>query len=397
MNLNIVSQKAVVSWQFWLLVALVLPLGVTLGEAGGKPIIFDISSVALPFLVAAKLCWGKVQRKTLLILLLLTYFPILSMISAISRGGEISPIVSAASFMLPVTHIFSGFALSRLSLRDVLIVVARTFAIIVIALALTDLLTSPFLRGCGYEGRWGGCLGPFEVFGFVNASANYLAILSPLLVYLYLCGPRRGDRIIARIGFILLIIICFLSLSRSASLLIIISTFSVAAYYFGIIFPFVFAIFSLLFFYFFSEVISSDVVSGVVARTRNAIEAGDITTGRIGIWADAFNAALEMPLFGQAFMHFSEISEYGTTHQQYLEVLFKAGFLGFFIYFGVLVYGCVLMFRRLRCECLPAWPFGLLVFLTLISCFFQPIISYHTFGGLVFFLTGYVLERRGDS
>src|SRR5690606_34697220 len=66
-------------------------------------------------------------------------------------------------------------------------------------------------------------------------------------------------------------------------------------------------------------------VERFTARISRTMDSSDPFSGRTDIWEQTIQLWSERPLWGYAFEPFSNYSEYDTAHQQYLEILFKAG------------------------------------------------------------------------
>lgn len=379
-----------------------IPLGVQITQSGDKPVILVASITILFFAFISYLLGFKMHRSTFIYCSALSVFAFIGMLGAILRGGSIGPLLSVASFSIPLLHVFVGPLVARYDLNAVLRSFALPYALVILIIFGSDVINANFPRGCGLQGRWGGCFGPFEVFGFVNASANFLAILSPLLYLLILDPNRRYDRLLGVVSLFALFIISFLSLSRSASLLLALSMLLVSVKLFRGYVIFFFAAMIGVFLFFGEKILSSFVIKGLTLRFSSAIEAEDVTNGRVGIWADAFGVAFENPFLGGAFGFFSDYSDFGTAHQQFAEVAFKAGMLGFVAYFGFLLFAYTSARKVIKKDsekkkALYLYWVNILLLLIIISCVFQPIISYHIFGSIVFFFSGYFIEREARN
>lgn len=375
------------------------PIGLQVTSVGDKPVILFPSVLVLFGVLFVYIGGAKLDRQTLVYFVMLSFFTVTGLIGSISRGGSLSPLLAMASFSLPIYHVFVGAALYRTSFEALLRKCAIIYSSIIVLVFLSDITGGSFPRGCGLQGRWGGCILGFEVMGFINASANYFVILSPLLSLLIFNAKKKHDVMIGIIAFTCLFVITLLSLSRSSSLLLMISMLSFLFVAFRNYVVVLFPSFLLLMFVFWEKLAKNYIFQGVIARTEIALENGDITTGRIDIWSDAIGVAVKSPFWGSAFGFFSDYSEFGTTHQQFLEVLFKAGALGLIIYVGFFcaVYKKSRQLFRLEqfsTTYNPKYFLNLFCFLVVVSCLFQPIISYHLFGSLLFFFSGYVIQRH---
>lgn len=379
-----------------------VPLGVQITQSGDKPVIFAVSITVLFIAFISYLRGSKMHRSTFIYCSSLAVFAFIGVLGTILGGGSIGPLLSVASFSIPLLHVFVGPLVARYDLDIVLRSFALPYALVILMIFGSDVINANFPRGCGLQGRWGGCFGPFEVFGFVNASANFLAILSPLLYLLIFDPDKRYDRLLGIVSLFALFIISFLSLSRSASLLLALSMLLMSLKVFRVYMVFFFAAVLGVLFYFWEKILSSFVVQGIALRFSTAIENGDVTTGRVEIWTDAFRVAVEHPFLGGAFGFFSDYSDFGTAHQQFAEVAFKAGILGFVAYFGFLLFAYTSARKVIKKDSekkksLYLYWINILLLLIIISCVFQSIISYHIFGSIVFFFSGYFIEREARN
>ena len=329
------------------------------------------------------------------------YFVLFGVISSIIRGGSIETLLSMASFSLPILHLIVGacFALTKKNMNFSYSYFSYIIIVLTLVLFVSDLIYGSFPRGCGYEGRWGGCIGNLEVYGFPNPPMNFLACVSVLLGIFLIRPVKKSVRMativsLAIIGFILL-----LSLSRSAVLIYVVSLGFIAFSIWGARSLFAVIIIGLIIAFNIESILDSFLVSGVLARTNTALAAGDISTGRIGIWIEALHVIAKDPIFGVGFLSFSNFSSFGTAHQQYLEVLFKVGAIGFFMYFFPLGRGYKAAINYLQKKYTEAHsPKEQTLALGFVSCVliasvFQPAISYQTLGNFVFFSAGYFTGR----
>lgn len=389
-------------WGVVLSVVYMAPVAIGVGSVGGQPVFFSISNIILIFSIFFFLRRVSFTNEVFFISLLPVFYIILGGVSSVLYSGSVQVLLSTFSFVLPVLHVFSGMLFARIFSEKEVAYEFFPWAIVLVASALlvSDLVFGSFPRGCGYEGRWGGCLGFVEVYGFPNASMNFLASVSVFLGFLIIKRNRLWVRLLAVFTMAVVGFLSFMSLSRSASLVYLISLFFVlySLFRFGsiIIFSFVLVGVGL----YFEDLLRSLFFSGVYARMEAALESGDITTGRIDIWRHAFDLFSESPFFGKAFYSFSNFSEFGTVHQQYLEVLYKTGIVGFFFYFLLLIVGylsmreCVIFNRNdhYRFEKL-ALANGFVVSV-LVSSIFQPALSYQVLGSFIFFSCGYFIVRQ---
>lgn len=373
-----------------------VPMSINLSSYADKPIDVSVSFIALLFAVFLLMCGATIDRRSFTAVVVLAYFPVLGIFSSIVSGGNINPILSSVNFFIPCMHLLAGSVLLKSTDVDIGVVFARTLAAIVLILVLSDVVFGEFPRGCGYEGRWGGCLGPFPVYGFPNASMGLLAALSPIMILLLGRGPKNS--FVATLTMALILLLSILSLSRSATLIAGLSAMVFVVCWLGYLRALVcILLLAALGGVNWSKMAEWPIVHGIYARLEHSILAGDVTTGRIGIWSQALDVFWQSPIFGSGFAFFSDISSYGSAHQQYLEVLYKSGLVGFVIYFGCFAYiigNAASEVRRHGSSREKLLVLFLVVFFVSISSVFQSALTYQVLGGLSFFMGGYFLARR---
>lgn len=380
--------------------AYMMPVNINLFNVGDKPVDFAISNLLVFLTFLSLFIIGSINKASLVAVGVMLFFPALGGWTSISMGGSFEPLLSSLSFFLPMLHILVGAVVAKSFSISPKKYFARALAIVVIVMFFSDIALGVFPRGCSPLGRWGGCLGPFEVYGFPNAPMNFLAVVAPILVFLLTFTSSKSDHILAFVALFALTIIMPLSLSRSAALIMGFSLLFFVYHYLGKLFLIgIAALFALLYLNI-DTLLNSVLGEGVALRMMVAIENGDITTGRIGIWQKAFALFSESPIFGFGFQYFSNFSIFGTVHQQYLEILFKAGLVGFILYFGVFYVSLLKAFRQSRhivptIRDLNIRVIAMIILSVLISNLFQPAMSYQVFGNFLFFWCGYFLSYKG--
>ena len=376
----------------------VAPLAIPLGSAEGKPIniaLSDLLWLTLPLLAVTGV---KVSNKLVLFAILLLYFPVLAILSAILNAGSLAVVFSGISFTMPLMHIIIGYWFWRRYGQEGLTRILGVYTFLIVGVLLSDVLVGSFPRGCSsFEGRWGGCFGPFELYGYPNSPVSFMALLSPILLFKAFTATTIPRQIFYWVLFLILTITVFMSLSRSSSLSILlvlmlfliqlrpfmafvtISLSGSAAYVLGWAF-----------------LSDSFLFRGLILRINKGVNEDNISGSRFDIWQEAFEIAATSPFIGKAFQYFSSFSEYGTAHQQYAEIFFKSGAIGMFIYFGSLIY-FLMMFRRsallegARHKRLILVGMNCFVITAFFNGVFQPIMSYQPMGNLMFFLGGIAL------
>lgn len=374
-----------------------LPLNLNIGDFGDKPIDLAVSNVLLIALPTLFLKRRSVSQLTFFGLIMPLFFLVIGLSSAIIRGGDMSIVLSALSFSIPILHVGVGYIVGQSRLNFSFLNVSYALSIIILVLVFSDLIFGNFPRGCGYQGRWGGCFGGLEVYGFPNAPMNFLAICSPILALPFIRKCGQTWRIFALLAIVGLIVMTPLSLSRSASLVFLFSGGAMIIMLFGKMALFAYAALCLVVVLSFQWIISLTMFAGIAFRIQASVEAGDLTTGRIGIWKDALFIWAENPLFGKAFIPFSEFSSFGTVHQQYLEVLFKSGLIGATAYFGYIFVTARLAYQTI-CKGDHYSVNDRRVFIAFGACLFignlfQNAISYQPMGNFLFFAMGIFSAR----
>jgi len=375
-----------------------MPLNLNVGGSAEKPIDLAVSNIflfTLPILLIKK---RFISHLTFLGFVLPLFFITIGLFSAISYGGDLRILLSAFSFVITMFHLGVGYLIGSSKISFSFLHVSYALSIVIIAILLSDIFLGSFPRGCGYQGRWGGCFGRLELYGFPNASMNFLAVCSPLLALPFIRSSSKPLRVLALISLIILVAIVPLSLSRSALLVFLISSGGMIFMLFGLGAVFAYIILCLFGIFLFEWIISLEIFAGIVFRIQASIEAGNITTGRLGIWQDALSLWFESPVFGKAFLSFSEFSRFGTVHQQYLEVLYKTGLIGVAAYFGYIFLVARLTHRVLhrnrkytKNDRRVFFTFGVCLF---VANLFQPAISYQPLGNFMFFAMGIFLARN---
>lgn len=389
---------------FWLCVCLIYtaPLALDFGSVGANPVLFAISNLALlyPLTILRK---KSIHTDVISTLIYPFYFILFGIFISILKGGSVSTLFSMASFTLPILHIFVGacFASNKKNMNFSYAYFGYAIIILTFILFASDLMFGSFPRGCGYEGRWGGCIGRLEVYGFPNASMNYLAVASVFLGVFITRTTKIYIRNLAILSLLMIGFIVLLSLSRSAVLVYFISLSFIAFARWGPRVLFVIIILALLIIFFINDILNSFVISGLINRMQSALDSGDITTGRIGIWKEALILIYENPLFGKGFEAFSNFSDYGTAHQQFIEVLYKVGAFGFFIYFFPLAKSWVASMKYFRKKSQSTSVSDKILANGFVTCvlaasLFQPAISYQTLGNIIYFSAGYfIIKSKG--
>ena len=379
---------------FGIWAAYLAPVSVSVGSVEGKPIDIAISDFLILCIPAILLLAKPIPKRFGFSILILSYFPILAIVGSMSSGGSYANILSGASFFAPMLHLLIGGALVSRFGFSFFRPAPYALLLIVLCLLISDLVFGSFPRGCGVEGRWGGCFFRFDVYGFVNSSSAYLAILSAVFSAAYLIAKTRLQKVSFLTGLAMVAFIVPMSLSRSATLAIcIVLVFFLYAYNWKVA-----LLGTLVLLGSFSTILSylqnTLIGKGLASRIEAGIQRGDIASGRFDIWTETTELISKAPLLGYKFGYFSEHSMFGTAHNQFLEISFKAGLVGFIIYFGFI--GFILLRAReiFILHRLPR-PFRRAIMGAVVALFVtavtQPIMNYSVMGNIIFLLSGAVL------
>lgn len=376
---------------FWLIY--LLPIAIPLGEVGAKPVdlaISDVFGLLSPILLISNSLPGRYGWA----LASLLYFPLIGLVGAFSAGGDASNLLSAMSFSLVLFQIPMGGILFRRYGVDIFKPIPVVFSVIVATLLISDLVLGSFPRGCAVEGRWGGCFFGLDVYGFVNSSAGYMAVMAGSLTASLFVKMSRWKKAFFIVALASLVFTIPMSLSRSATVTIIIVIF-VAFFALSKLLALSMAVISIFILQVALPFMADSVVGrGLASRIYIGLDRGDIASGRFQIWYETLALIEDAPLFGHKFGYFSEFSYFGTAHNQYLEIIFKAGFIGLIIYMGFLSY-IVLRFVRVSDEIglnsrVVIAVMGAIIAL-MANSLSQPLMNYSVMGNVIFLLAGMVM------
>ncbi|WP_095476154.1 O-antigen ligase family protein [Vibrio metoecus] len=381
---------------------LLSPLSITLTELAGKPVDLVLSDLLLLLVPLIFFTNGFKSKYTVLVpVLMICFYLSLSAYNAILEGGQLSNFISSLRFTKQFILIAAGGAFFLIFGKVEIEVFFKVVMAILIIILASDLLFGSFPRGCGYEGRWGGCFILREVYGFPNSSASYLSILFLGVLFLHSINVMSAKKTIAVFTFVA--VLSMLSLSRTAWLTIALGCFGFLLTLRKPILIIVYLSLSLLLcfiiFYNIEDIVSLPIFEGVINKVSYYASGNELTSGRTDIWLDAMVLWAERPLFGYGFDYFSNyVPGFDTPHQQYLELLFKSGLVGFSLYF-FLLFVALFFFKDFLCEVRGLKSrhvmfrlVFILVFPILVNGIFQPILSYSIISNIVMFIFGYVLE-----
>jgi O-antigen ligase len=329
---------------FIAILLMLLPLSLPLGNIGDKPIDLTYSDLLLVFTFIYFLCIGRFlasnNEKKIIAISFFTFMFILSLgaIGSFIQGGDILPFLSSLRFSKHILFVFSAFVLYKIykpSLEQLTKYTGLVSILIVILLFLSDL----FFNTQFPSSRWGGFFLNFETYGFPNSTAVFYSFYICFILNLIFVTKR-----IFIIPILLLLLgIIFFTFSRSgwiSALIVLVpaliysSTKSKKIIFFNI---------ALLVFFVACILIFFDKLYPIIEPWMYKVDTmtgKDVTvSGRDLIWSEAIRLIYDRPTLGYLFFPFSNyVDGYDTPHQQYLEILYKMGVVGFLVYFFFLIY-----------------------------------------------------------
>lgn len=381
--------------------AYLTPLSIPIGNFSGLPIELVPSDLMIVYLLIQLVQGNKVNRNVMMWWYLMLYFPAIAFISYFQGRAGLGTLASVVNFWLPALHLPIGYLIYQNYGSKIFSVAAVYCIVLIFVIALSDVIFGPFPRGCGYEGRWGGCIGNLEIYGFPNASMNFLISLSGLIFYLFLSSKGFFTRFICVFSVVLLFAMSALSLSKSTIISIILMILMILFVLRPFIFTFILIPFSaFLFIVFYKQILSISIFSGVSNRVEASLDNGDLSTGRVSLWLDTLDVIYQRPLFGYQFDLFTNHGFLGTAHQQYLEILFKSGIIGLVIYLLVFFRAFLAYYRYSKAGDHNSYSFKLFSLFALIiifNNFTQSLTNFSPMGNICFCLAGMALGMSGNS
>lgn len=327
------------------------------------------------------------------ILLFIIYSFFLGVIGSIYESSYIN-VLSSIKFIKPWFILIVFYLISKnynyFTTLDFFSTISRSATLCILLLLFSQIFILQNILP-----RWGGNFVGLETYGFPNTTGQYLGVMVSLIIF--------GSIIDSRYKFFYLLtllsatLISVMTLSRSGFLVTIISiflfTFYKARKEFLILILLCFPVFGLTFLLFDDLVISYAEISGKVFNRFERLSSTDPLSGRGSIWSIAVDFVSEHPFFGAMFSPFSEISgHHQSAHNQYIESLYKTGFLGFLFMIIALL---SIMYQLLRNSINNDLSRGLISFAALISFLAvnignltQPNFTDSLVGGIVFALAG---------
>ena len=390
------SNKRINIMLFVFIFMILIPLSLPLGNIGEKPIDLTYSDLLIIitffiFIFSKKISVKK-EEKIILIFsfLVFIYMIFVGAIGSILQLGDILPIISSLNFSKHILFVFVAFVVFKKikpSSEIVIQYLGKASVLIVGIIFASDIFFNPQFPAS----RWGGMFFYDETYGFPNSTSVFYSFYLTFIAILMFTSRK-----VFLIFFLLVIIaIIFFTFSRSGWVALIIVLISVLFYSSvkskkSAFINMIFLIAAILVFTFFYE----DLILIVEPWTYklDTITGKNVTlSGRELIWYDAKELIYEKPFTGYFFHSFSNyVSGYDTPHQQYLEIIFKMGLLGFFVYLSFIFY----LFSRFFKACLKsnsannivAIAMGSLTIAILVTNFAQPNFSFSLLGNAYVFI-----------
>ena len=300
------------------------------------------------------------------------------------KNGNILPLYSFIKFCKIFMAFFAGYALCRWYGRDSVLSSLADAAAVYIVLGIV----SQFLYHQDFRPRFGENFFEFPIYGFPNSPSSYLVfLLCVALIKVRTVAEKWGLLICASI-------IAIGSLSRSALVLMVLAiiafSFESPKKFITSIFVMISGVATLFLFDLQKNQIITSIIRGTLNRYDGAQAKGDLSNGRLNIFSDTLDLISQRPVFGFKFESFSMFGSHGTPHNQYLEVMFKLGIVGFIFYMIIIVVGLLRVVQN--ANPMPAnvskYPIYIMMGLVMLGNLAQPNLSYSVTGNLVFLLFG---------
>jgi len=327
--------------------AVLAPIAVKLPSVGGKPIHLvpsDFLLVLLPLITAViGLKRGvRISARLKSVIawtsILVLYAVALAVLSGM-REGSLVTLLSCFKFIKPFI-LFVLFLALFSSLRNLRSMVEIYLFVCVIC---TAILLIGSVRTSGFPiCRWGGDFLGLDVYGFPNSSASFMVLQASLILAGIFFVRSRSLRWLLIISFVLCLGLVVMSMSRAstASLLATLGTFFTLLPLFHrmkktqlILRSLVALLLMLGLAVFLVDMLNTgrlmDIYEVLLRRVEKINQGVDPFAGRSIIWQDCINLIADRPVFGYMFDSFSKYGTHDTPHNQYLEIFFKIGTIGF--------------------------------------------------------------------
>lgn len=384
------------------------PLSVSLATIAGKPVDIVFSDVVVmvlvimyfPILISRKVT--KLEGQLLFLVVgALSFFLILAVIGYIETGN-LTVILSSIKYEKAFLALLAGMFLSRVWTIEKFWKISIT-AILIIVFALSY---SQFFQMGSFSPRWGEMLLGMPIYGYPNSSASYFLIyVSFLCVALF----RGGSSKLFIVGVILSSLFMLMSLSRSA--FVVLTLFFMLMCLKLISFRLLLKLFvalvcigTLVITMLSSSDSYKSTLSAFETRWDRTFSSEDGSSGRIDIAMETIDLIAEKPFFGYHFDSFSNYQyEYSTPHNQYLEAIFKTGFLGFVVYFFIFFVFVWVAFCRAKnpkygyINRVSVTCFMFALTALLIGNITQPNFTYSQTGNVVFLVLGFLSGAKSQE
>ncbi|MBJ8419818.1 O-antigen ligase family protein [Acinetobacter courvalinii] len=382
------------------MILMLLPLSLPLGDIGGKPIDLAYSDLLLVITFFYFIFIGRFlsssNEKKLIAFSFFTFIFIISLgaIGSILQGGDILPFLSSVRFSKHILFVLVAFILYKKykpSLEQLTKYSGMVSILIVILLFFSDLFFNPQFP----SSRWGGFFLNFETYGFPNSTAVFYSFYICFILNLIFITKR-----VLIIPVLLLIVaIVFFTFSRSGWISALIVLFPALVYSSTKSKKIVIFNITLLVFFVVCVSLFFDKLYPIIEPWMYKVDTmtgKDVTvSGRDLIWSEALKLIYDRPTFGYFFFPFSNyVDGYDTPHQQYLEILYKMGIVGFLVYSLYLFYIFIVFLKEglkgVTLRKMTVITFTLLTIAIVITNFGQPNLSFSLIGNAyVFFLSLY--------
>lgn len=384
----------------------IFPVALHIGRYTEKTmdlVLSDLFILLLPFIVIVQ--QKKIKRADTffvhLVVGLFCYYLILGIFGTLFVHHNFIAVISAIRFSKPLFSAIVGILLfSRRSMKKFpkgLITIIMIYPII---LLLSDIVYSPHFP----KPRWGGLLGAYRIYGFPNSAALFSVLFSCFLLIFVLLNLQKNRIYI--LFLLLYVVLAIMSLSRNAILsqmmVFIISYLLITKQLY--IKLMIMSVMSLIIYGVWNFLLRIDyfyaINEALINRAFRTLDQADSIAGRLPIWLEAIDLILKKPLLGYMFEPFSYYHiEHATSHQQYLEILYKSGLIGFLLYAVIFGYGLRLCYVTYHAhpDMYIRWIAGstfIAGLVILVSNFFQPNLSYSLTGNFIWLMIGIVVAAH---
>lgn len=392
MNLQLTRSSLKSAFAVALALLFLLPVSIIGGDFKQLPIDIIPSDLIMLFTLIVYLLLGCGLNKKLplfQVTYVFVFYMLILVLVTIITNSNIQPMYSFVKFAKVFLAMGVGYIISQKYGMEASLRALSHAAFLYIFLYGV----SEFFYHKNYLPRLGAQFFNWDVYGFPNSSASYIVFI--------LCISLAVKRtfVISGISIIVASTLAVGSLSRAAILMLLLAL----AYYYlsnlqrriGVVLIIIFLSMLSKWFDPISALGLEAISDGVIRRYYGAVSSGDLSNGRFGIFTTTLELFQERPFFGYGFVSFSNFSDYGTPHNQYLEVLFKTGMVGFLFFITFLAFSLNVVIKG--SANLPSrfngFTFPLFVILILLGNFVQPNISSSPTGNLLFLIFGIFSAR----